>query len=136
MTHSPKQTGDSAIDFEAVASDILDVVRPVVEREMREAANQLYGATMEAVQDYLSDNVNFNIRSRLDAAERERRLQWERAEAATTTCNELYEALEAMVADAERIGIEDGLADQADPAVVANARAALSKARPSNRGEA
>lgn len=80
------------LDFEAVASGVLDAIRPVVEREMKEAANQLYGATMEAVQDYLSDNVNFNIRSRLEAAERERRAQWERAEAAEKANVDLYAA--------------------------------------------
>src|SRR5690606_35831439 len=55
-----KHTPGPEVDFEAVAAGVLDAIRPVVEREMREAANQLYGATMEAVQDYLSDNLNFN----------------------------------------------------------------------------
>jgi hypothetical protein len=86
-------TSQPKVDFEAVASGVLDAIRPVVEREMKEAANQLYGATLEAVQDYLSDNASFNIRSRLDAAERERRTQWERAEALSSANAIVLEAL-------------------------------------------
>lgn len=41
---------------------------------------------------------------------------------------DLLEALSAMVADAERIGIDDGLADQADREIVDRARAAIAKA--------
>lgn len=81
------------IDFEAVSGGVLDAIRPVIEREVREAANQLYGATMEAVQDYLSDNVDFNIKSRLDAAERERLIQCGRAERMEKSRDALLEAL-------------------------------------------
>lgn len=84
------------IDFEEVASGVLDAIRPVVEREMREASNQLYGATMEAVQDYLSDNVNFNIRSRLESAERGRRAEWERAEGLVKSKADLLKALQEI----------------------------------------
>lgn len=92
------------VDFEAVSSGVLDAIRPIVEREMREASNQLYGATMEAVQDYLSDNVNFNIRSRLNAAEAGRRAEWERAEALTKQRDELFWALKGLVQAARTSG--------------------------------
>lgn len=74
---------------------------------MREAANQFYGATMEAVQDYLSDNVNFNIRSRLDAAERERRSQWERADGLTKQRDELLEALKGLLGVIHAAGLHN-----------------------------
>ena len=89
-------TSQPEVDFEAVASGVLDAIRPVVEREMKEAANQLYGATLEAVQDYLSDNASFNIRSRLDAAERDRRTQWERAEAAEKVNSDLLQCARTL----------------------------------------
>src|SRR5690606_6814312 len=92
-----KHTPGPEVDFEAVSAGVLDAIRPVVEREMREAANQLYGATMEAVQDYLSDNVNFKIRSRLNAAEAGRRAEWERAEALTQQRDDLFEALREVL---------------------------------------
>ena len=110
------------VDFEAVASGVLDAIRPVVEREMKEAANQLYGATLEAVQDYLSDNASFNIRSRLDAAERDRRAQWERAEAAMKISADLLEALTAL----EGVAKFGGLPIQGE---LEDARAAIAKAR-------
>ena len=96
--------GQPEIDFDEVAAGVLDAIRPVVEREMREAANQFYGATMEAVQDYLSDNVNFNIRSRLDAAEHSRRVEWERAEALTVQRDDLFWALKGLIHAARTSG--------------------------------
>lgn len=90
-----KQGYTPEVDFEAVADGVLDAIRPVVEREMREAANQLYGATLEAVQDYLSDNASFNIRSRMEAAEQSRRIEWERAEALTKEKADLLTALKS-----------------------------------------
>jgi hypothetical protein len=47
----------------------------------------------------------------------------------------MAEALEALIADVERIGIEDGLADQGDPAIVEQARAALRLAKGEDRND-
>lgn len=97
MPESTKSPAEAlgTVDFEAVSAGVLDAIRPVVEREMREASNQLYGATMEAVQDYLSDNVNFNIRSRLNAAETGRRAEWERAEKLNSAVIGLLDVIDA-----------------------------------------
>lgn len=95
MTTPTEVLEAGAVDFEAVSAGVLDAIRPVVEREMREASNQLYGATMEAVQDYLSDNVNFNIRSRLNAAEAGRRAEWERAESLNSAIIGLLDVIDA-----------------------------------------
>lgn len=112
---APDVLEGGAVDFEAVSAGVLEAIRPVVEREMREAANQLYGAAMEAVQDYLSDNVNFNIRSRLNAAEAGRRAEWERAETLTQQRDDLFWALKGLVQTARPPG---GVAG-ADPALMA-----------------
>ncbi len=104
--------GVAAVDFDAVSAEVLDAIRPVIEHEVREASDLLYGATMEAVQDYLCDNVRFNIRSRLDAAEAERRAEWERAENLTKQRDELFWALKGLVQVARTSGGTAG-ADQA-----------------------
>lgn len=100
------------IDFEAVSSGVLASIRPVIEREVRGAADQLYGATMEAVQDYLSDNINFNIKSQLEAAERERFTQWGRAERLERSQTDLLEALKTV-----RDYVTDAIQNADDPII-------------------
>ncbi|MGU3457262.1 hypothetical protein ACLBV5_13220 [Brevundimonas sp. M1A4_2e] len=136
-----KHTPGPEVDFEAVSAGVLHAIRPVVEREMREAANQLYGATMEAVQDYLSDNVNFNIRSRLNASEAGRRAEWERAEALTQQRDDLFWALKGLVQMARTSGGVAGAdsaliaaCEKGERAIEATFEAALSKATAQQEG--
>lgn len=105
---APEVLEGGAVDVEAVSAGVLEAIRPVIEREMREAANQLYGATMEAVHDYLSDNVNFNIRSRLNAAEAGRRAEWERAEGLTKQRDDLLSALDALISQHDKFRTRGG----------------------------
>jgi len=59
---------DSDVLFPSSALDgAAERIRPMV----RKHVNDVYGVIMDSVQDYLIDNAHFNIRSRLDTAERE-----------------------------------------------------------------
>lgn len=68
--------------WDDVAAEVADVVAKAMAPTVRKASDDFYEGLMNTVQDYLADNITFNIASRLDAAERGRRSEWERAERA------------------------------------------------------
>lgn len=57
--------------WEDVATEATEAVAAVIEPQVRKAADDLYARMMESVQDYLADNLRFNLSSRLETAERE-----------------------------------------------------------------
>ncbi len=57
--------------WEDVATEVTEAVAAVIEPQVRKAADDLYARMMETVQDYLADNLRFNLSSRLESAERE-----------------------------------------------------------------
>jgi hypothetical protein len=71
---------DGLVSWDVVADVATSVARIAVEKLARKAADDFYEHLLHSVQDYFCDNIKFNIGSRLDAAERERRAQWDRAE--------------------------------------------------------
>lgn len=88
---------DAALtDWEPVADAVLAAFQTHADALARKFTEQLYGDFLDTVQDYLADNAKFNIAQRLSSAERSRKAEWERAEAATARAR----ALEALVARA------------------------------------
>lgn len=57
--------------WEDVATEVTEAVAAVIEPQVRKAADDLYIRMMETVQDYLADNLRFNLSSRLESSERE-----------------------------------------------------------------
>lgn len=70
---SPTITGatpKSAATWEDVAVEVTELVAAALEPLARKAADDIYERMMETAQDYLADNVRFNLSSRLEASER------------------------------------------------------------------
>lgn len=69
--------------WEDVADDVTSAIEKAVQPLLKKAVDDIYGGLLDATQDYLKDNLAFNIASRIDVAEREaatarRKLQAER----------------------------------------------------------
>lgn len=78
--------------WEDVADDVTGAIEKAVQPLLRKATDDIYTGLLEATQDYLKDNLAFNIASRIDAAEREARRDRER-------CQQLVEASERLLHD-------------------------------------
>lgn len=70
------------LDHDAVYAEVLETLETATKVIGKNVCDELYGALLDTVQGYLKDNVRFNIAATLAAAERGRRAEWERAEAA------------------------------------------------------
>jgi hypothetical protein len=57
--------------WEDVASDVTGAIEKAVQPLLKRAVDEVYTGLLETTQDYLSDNLAFNISSRISAAERE-----------------------------------------------------------------
>lgn len=57
--------------WEDVASDVTGAIEKAIQPLLKKAVDEVYSGLLEATQDYLRDNLAFNIASRIDAAERE-----------------------------------------------------------------
>jgi hypothetical protein len=57
--------------WEDMADDVTDAIEKAVQPLLRKATNEIYAGLLDATQDYLKDNLAFNIASRIDAAERQ-----------------------------------------------------------------
>lgn len=80
-------------EWEPVAEAVMASFQPHAEKLARRFSERLYEDFLGAVQDYLTDNVTFNIGQRIEAAERGRRDQWDRANAAEARVYELLAVL-------------------------------------------
>ncbi|WP_324695446.1 hypothetical protein [Novosphingobium sp. RL4] len=71
--------------WEDVAADVTSAIEVAVQPLLKKAVDDLYCGLLDATQDYLTENLAFNIASRIDTAEREaanaRRLVAEMADA-------------------------------------------------------
>ncbi|RZI99829.1 MAG: hypothetical protein EON90_09915 [Brevundimonas sp.] len=70
------------LDHDAVYEEVLVTLETAAKTIGKNVCDELYGALLATVEDYLKDNVRFNIAATLAAAERGRRAEWKRAEAA------------------------------------------------------
>lgn len=66
--------------WEDVADDVTGAIEKAVQPLLKKAVDDIYGGLLEATQDYLKDNLAFNIASRIDAAERDARSARQRAD--------------------------------------------------------
>lgn len=57
--------------WEDVADDVTGAIEKAVKPLLKKAVDDIYGGLLDATQDYLKDNLAFNIASRIDCAERE-----------------------------------------------------------------
>jgi len=57
--------------WEDVADDVTGAIEKAVEPLLKKAVDDIYGGLLDATQDYLKDNLAFNIASRISTAERE-----------------------------------------------------------------
>lgn len=73
--------------WEDVADDVNGAIEKAVQPLLKKAVDDIYGGLLDATQDYLKDNLAFNIASRIDTAERE-------AASARILVGELADALE------------------------------------------
>lgn len=73
--------------WEDVADDVTGAIEKAVQPLLKKAVDDIYSGLLDATQDYLKDNLAFNIASRIDCAERE-------ASTARQRCAELEAALE------------------------------------------
>lgn len=84
--------------WEDVADDVTGAIKKAVQPLLEKAVDEIYNGLLDATQDYLKDNLAFNIASRIDTAEREaasaRQLNRELADALSAAC--------AMIDSAER----------------------------------
>jgi hypothetical protein len=85
--------------WDTVAAEVTTTVATSMEPTVRKVADDLYDHLMTTVQDYLADNVAFNIAASLNAASRGRRAEWERAEKAEKVNAALLEALKGLLAN-------------------------------------
>lgn len=101
--------------WEDVASDVTDAIEKAVQPLLKKAVDDIYGGLLDATQDYLKDNLAFNIASRIDTAEREAAQDRQR--------------LRALVDEFARIADDYHPDRDADaPLALAEMRAAIAKA--------
>lgn len=81
MSEQPKAHEWSEVG-NAVATAALEAFKARAPEVVRKAAEDLYETVLYDAQDYLVDNVTFNIAARIESAERQARLDRERAQKA------------------------------------------------------
>lgn len=57
--------------WEDVASDVTDAIEKAVQPLLKKATDEIYAGLLDTTQDYLRDNLAFNIAERINAAERQ-----------------------------------------------------------------
>lgn len=87
------RTSPLPADWEVVSGDVLEGLTQDVEHFVRIAHDNVYERLLCTVQDYLTDNLAYNIRSKLDAADRQAKADRERAAAAEHTVAVMRDAL-------------------------------------------
>lgn len=85
MSEQPKAHEWSEVG-EAVATAALEAFKARAPEVVRKAAEDLYETILYDAQDYLVDNVTFNIAARIESADRQARLDRQRA-SELTACN-------------------------------------------------
>jgi len=83
--------------WEDVADDVTGAIEKAVQPLLKKAVDDIYGGLLDATQDYLKDNLAFNIASRISTAEREARDARQRAEALEADNQDLRASLAVLV---------------------------------------
>jgi len=73
MTQPPANRQDEAVErpWEDVATEVTEAIAAEIEPLIRRTADDIYERIMTGAQDYLAENLRFNLSSRLESAERE-----------------------------------------------------------------
>ncbi len=85
-----------AVDWPLAANQLCSAVEGKISETARRAAESIYEAVLESTQDYLRDNVVFNLSSQLAALHRETESLRAVADAARLTNSELVNALKLL----------------------------------------
>jgi hypothetical protein len=91
--------------WEDVADDVTGAIEKAVQPLLKKAVDDIYGGLLDATQDYLKDNLAFNIASRIKTAEREATDARQRCailQAALSSVLEVAYSAVGMVEDAEK----------------------------------
>lgn len=96
-----------ALDWEQFAEEATAQLVAVMEPVARRAADDIYERLMETAQDYLAENISFNLASRLQTAEREAATQRMAAYAASQQIGALVPALERIVHVVRAAGVNN-----------------------------
>lgn len=75
--------------WEDVSADVCAAIQAAVQPLLKKAVDDIYGGLLDTTQDYLTENLAFNIASRIDTAEREARRDRE-------MCAAVVEALQSI----------------------------------------
>lgn len=70
--------GSAPIDWATVAEEALGVMKAAADVAAKRAADEIYARILDSAQDYLEENLRFNIASTLATAERERKAAQDR----------------------------------------------------------
>ena len=84
--------------WEDVADDVVTAIEKAVQPLIKQASESIYAGLLDTTQDYLRDNLAFNIAERISAAERQAsadRIEADRLRGVNAT---LLEALEGIAA--------------------------------------
>lgn len=129
--------------WEDVADDVTGAIEKAVQPLIRKAADDIYAGLLDTTQDYLRDNLAFNIASRINSAEREAARDRETSKMLTTALERLLHDVDDLMGQSEGVtGLhlngdlapwsELGEGGRSEPwlgEALADARAALAKAR-------
>jgi hypothetical protein len=99
--------------WEDVADDVTGAIEKAVQPLLKKAVDEVYSGLLEATQDYLKDNLAFNIASRISAAEREAAIARESNRALIDAIQSLQGAITDLINDSEGVY---GLHRNGDPA--------------------
>lgn len=82
--------------WEDVADDVTGAIEKAVQPLLKKAVDDIYSGLLDATQDYLKDNLAFNIASRIDCAEREASTARQRVDTLTHALNHLIHDLDDL----------------------------------------
>lgn len=96
--------------WEDVADDVVTAIEKAVQPLIKQASADIYAGLLDTTQDYLRDNLAFNIAERISAAERQAsadRIEADRLRGVNAT---LLEALEGLLAEVDDTARRNGWA--------------------------
>lgn len=95
------------VAWETVAEEALGVMKVAADVAAKKAADDIYARILDTAQDYLEENLRFNIASTLATAERERRAAQDRVGGLLALIGEQHAALKGLARDARPSNWDD-----------------------------
>lgn len=94
--------------WEDIAEDVTGAIEKAVQPLLKKAVDDIYAGLLDTTQDYLTENLAFNIASRIDCAEREAATARARIAQLEAERAELVEKARAALQDFDAIISESG----------------------------